>query len=48
MFLVLYGVIGFVALLFYGSAQIYLNGPSPERKEFERIRKETNRRRNQF
>lgn len=47
-FLALYGAIGFVAILFYGTSKIYLNGPSPERKELERIRKKTNRTRHQL
>lgn len=47
-FLALYGVIGFVAILFYVSSKVYLNGLSPERKELERIRKETNRSRHQL
>ncbi len=47
-FLVLYVAIGVIALILYGSGKVYLNGPSPEREEFERIRKETNRTRNQL
>jgi uncharacterized membrane protein len=47
-FMALYGAIGFVAVIFYGTSKIYLKGPSPERKELERIRKKTNRTRNQL
>ncbi len=45
---ILCGFFLFIALLLLGSSKVYLEGPSEDREELERIRKKTNKRRFQI
>lgn len=42
------GIFIFIALILLGSSKVYLDGPSEDREEFERIRKKTNKTRFQI